>query len=119
MALTKYEAVSVTPDSDLAKITCANPLGVEPKLVRVKTNDRSEAASRLYEFVLTPSFGATLNRYNSAENTRESIRSESSPGTGTSSFRAYYMTADTIEIVKSATPASWKAGVTYTFHIYA
>ena len=119
MALTQYAAVSVTPETDLAKITCANPLGVEPKLVRVKTNDRSEAASRLYEFVLTPSFGATLNRYNSAENVRESIRFESTPGTGTSSYRAYHMTANTIEIAQSSTTSKWKAGVTYTFHIYA
>ena len=65
MTLTQYAAVPVTPESDLAMITCANPLGVEPKLVRVKTNDRSEAAARIYEFVLTPSFGATLNRNNS------------------------------------------------------
>lgn len=119
MALTQYAAVSVTPESDLAVITCTNPLGVEPKLVRVKTNDRSESAARIYEFVLTPSFGATLNRYNNAENARESIRSESTPGSGTSSYRAYHMTADTIEIAQSAATSKWKAGTTYTFHIYA
>ena len=117
MALTQYAAVSVTPESDLAVITCTNPLGVVPQLVRVKTNDRSQASARLYEFVLTPTLGAALNRYNNNENARECIPTNSTPAG--SNYRAYHMTTDAIEIARSAATSQWKAGVTYTFHIYA
>lgn len=117
MALTQYAAVSVTPESDMTVITCANPLGVVPQLVRVRTNDRTQASARIYEFVLTQSFGAALNRYNNNENARECIPTDSTPAS--TNYRAYYMTASTIEIVRTAASAQWKAGVTYTFHIYA
>ena len=115
--LSLYATVSVTPESDLSIIVCANPLGVEPKLVRVKTDNRSEASARIYEFALIRSFGATLNRYNNAENARLCPRTESTPAG--SNYRAYHMSGDTIEIVRSAATSQWKAGTTYTFHIYA
>lgn len=116
---TSYAVASVTPERNTNIISATNPLGVVPKLVRVRTTYRPATSdeSCIYDFVLMPNIGASMYRYNSNDNAREAAPTAGEPASST--YRQYRMTANTIEIVRATVGSVWQAGVTYTFNFYA
>ena len=111
----QYAAVTFTPKSNANLLTVENPLGVVPKLVRVKTTDRTTDTSMVYEFAGASAIGVDYHVYSGNDTVQTYIPTDSEP----SSVRTYRFTASAVEVYKPGAVPTFKAGVTYTVHIYA
>ena len=110
--LSNYASVSFTPESDTNTLSCANPLGVVPKLVHITTSDRSQGA--MFDFACVPAFGGAAY-YTTSE--QYGYWTATNPST---SYRTFNLTSSTIEVQRAASATGrWLSGVTYTVHIYA
>ena len=111
--LSLHAVVTVTPESDLNMLTCENPLGIVPKLVRIRSGDHPNG---MFDLAAIPEVGAGGYVYqgNDAANVWNVASEEPS------NPRQFRMTESAIEIQRGAAAAGkWKTGSTYTIHIYA
>lgn len=112
--LTQYAKVEVTPDSNQNLLTCANPLGVLPKLVRVASGDR-ESAAPIYGYTCVPAFCVEGHVLSGNDRANYGTPVAGTPG----NYREFRFTDSTIEIFRPASGSKWTADKTYTVHIYA
>ena len=111
--LSLHAVVTVAPESDTNMLTCVNPLGIVPKLVRVRSDNHP---SGMFDFAAIPEVGVGgfLSQENDASQFWNVVSEEPS------SPRQVRMTESAIEIQRGASAGGkWKTGSTYTIHSYA
>jgi len=111
--LSLHAVVTVTPESDLNMLTCVNPLGIVPKLVRIRSGDHPIG---MFDFAAIPEAGAGGYVYQGSDAAQPWSLVSEEP----SNPRQFRMTESAIEIQRGSSAAGkWKTGSTYTIHIYA
>lgn len=112
--LSLHAVVTVTPESDLNMLTFVNPLGIVPKLVRIRSGDHP--AGGMFDFAAIPEFGVGGYIYQGSDASQPWNMVSEEP----SSPRQFRTTESAIEIQRGAAASGkWKTGITYTIHIYA
>lgn len=114
--LTQYATTTFLPEGSTNILTVSNPLGVVPKLVRVRTEDRSIGG--MFDLVVIDELGA--GAYTGAGGDEfYAIWKPITESIGTLP-RRYLFTDSAIEIQRGGSATGrWLAGITYTVHIYA